>query len=239
MAWAPPRNLTKWPDWEEARKLENDEWRLEPEGEAEVPEIIIVSDAVEGTNVDLDGESRHEQSEANFSRRDGEVPGEEGEELTSPKRNVIRVETEETQDYVREAKSAEQEEVEERIFVPSAVGVPKKVMFRCDRQCSEKSLSYWQLASVVIMMVRNRTRPRRKTTDKCAVETGCGEEGVPWKDVENDGKKAEDERQAGIQGRWQLVSPAREYLEQVKCCHDTDCTHRMMKKGGLALKSEE
>ena len=58
--WAPPRNLTKWPDWEEARKMENGEWRLEPEGEAEVPEIIIVSDAVDGTLVDLDGESRHE-----------------------------------------------------------------------------------------------------------------------------------------------------------------------------------
>ena len=49
IAWAPPRNMTKWPDWEEARKLENAEWRLVPEGEAEVPEIIIVSGAVEGT----------------------------------------------------------------------------------------------------------------------------------------------------------------------------------------------
>ena len=29
-------------------------WRLEPEGETEVPEIIIVSDAVKGTKVDLD-----------------------------------------------------------------------------------------------------------------------------------------------------------------------------------------
>ena len=26
-----------WPDCEEARKLENGEWRLEPEGKAEVP----------------------------------------------------------------------------------------------------------------------------------------------------------------------------------------------------------
>ena len=69
VTWAPPRNLTKWPDWEEARKLENGEWRLEPEGEAEVPEIIIVSDAVEGTPVDLDGESRHEHVEAKLSRR--------------------------------------------------------------------------------------------------------------------------------------------------------------------------
>ena len=45
IAWAPPRNMTKWPDWEEARTLDNGEWRLEPEGEAEVPEIIIVSDS--------------------------------------------------------------------------------------------------------------------------------------------------------------------------------------------------
>ena len=38
--------------------------------------------------------------------------------------------------------------MEERIFVLSAVGVPQEKMFRCDKQCSEKSLSYWQLASV-------------------------------------------------------------------------------------------
>ena len=30
VTWAPPRNMTKGPDWEEARKLENGEWRLEP-----------------------------------------------------------------------------------------------------------------------------------------------------------------------------------------------------------------
>ena len=63
-----------WPVWEEARKMEGGEWRLEPEGEAEVPEIIIVSDAVEGTPVDLDGESRHEQVEAKLSRRGREMP---------------------------------------------------------------------------------------------------------------------------------------------------------------------
>ena len=38
------------------------------------------------------------------------------------------MESEETQDYVREAKSTEQEEVEERIFVPSAASVPQKMM---------------------------------------------------------------------------------------------------------------
>ena len=30
--WAPPRNLTKCPEWEEARMFENGEWRLAPEG---------------------------------------------------------------------------------------------------------------------------------------------------------------------------------------------------------------
>ena len=60
------------------------------------------------------------------------------------------MESEETQDYVSEAKSTEQEEMEERIFVPSAVrSVPQKPLFRCDNQCSQKTLSYWQLASVV------------------------------------------------------------------------------------------
>ena len=42
----------KWPDWEEASRMEESEWRLEPEGEAEVPEVIIVSDAMGGTFVD-------------------------------------------------------------------------------------------------------------------------------------------------------------------------------------------
>ena len=49
---------------------------------------------------------------------------------------------------------------------------------------------------------------------------------------------AEEEKQAGVQqGQWQQESPAKEYLEQVKCCHDTDCNEPMMKKGFTALKS--
>ena len=42
--------------------------RLEPEGEAEGPEIIIVSDAVEGTFVDLDGKSLREEQKENHQR---------------------------------------------------------------------------------------------------------------------------------------------------------------------------
>ena len=44
----------------------------------------------------------------------------------------------------------DQEEAEEISFVPSAVSVPKKPLFRCDNQCSEKTLSFWQFASMVI-----------------------------------------------------------------------------------------
>ena len=38
------------------------------------------------------------------------MSGEEGEEIKSPQRKVSRVESEETQDYVREAKDLNQEE---------------------------------------------------------------------------------------------------------------------------------
>ena len=84
--------------------------------------------------------------------------------------------------------------------------------------------------------------------------------GVPWKDLDNDGERtictwyvgiisprkewskevwngAEEERQSGIQGLWQLESPDKEYLEQVKRGDDTYCTERMMKKVFTALKS--
>ena len=60
------------------------------------------------------------------------------------------MESGETQDYVREGNSTEHEEEEERTFVPSAVSIPLKPLFRCDNQCSEKTFSYWQLASVVV-----------------------------------------------------------------------------------------
>ena len=39
-----------------------------------MPEINIVSDAVESTNVDLDGKSRGEQAEERSSRREREAP---------------------------------------------------------------------------------------------------------------------------------------------------------------------
>ena len=111
---------------------------------------------------------------------------------------MIRVESEETQDYVREAKSTEYEEEEERTFEPSAVSVPLKPLFRCDNQCSEKTFSLWQLASVVVnegdeakttnlcqKCFNKRLQAKgEKAAVKCAMATGGGKEGVSRKDVD-------------------------------------------------------
>ena len=138
VARAPPRNKSEWPSWEEATKVVESEWSLEPEGEAEVPEIIIVSDAVEGTFVDSDGDSRHEQVEATLTRRGREMLN-EGEEIRSPTGKVIRVESEETQDYVREEESTEFEEEEERTFIPRAVSIPLKPFFSLSQAMQRKN----------------------------------------------------------------------------------------------------
>ena len=63
---------------------------------------------------------------------------------------------------MREAKSTDQEEVEEMSFVKSTISVPQKLVCRCDDQCSEKTLSFWQLASVVI-----REGEESYTTNMC------------------------------------------------------------------------
>ena len=52
-------------------------------------------------------------------------------------------------------------------------------------------------------------------------------------------EQAAEEKQAGIQGQWQLKSSATEYLEQVKSRDDTYCAERMMTHGFFALKSGE
>ena len=53
--------------------------------------------------------------------------------MKSPRRKVIRVETEETHDYVRESLDLTREEAEEISFVPSAMSVPPKSLFRCEQ----------------------------------------------------------------------------------------------------------
>ena len=143
------------------------------------------------------------------------------------------------------------------------------------KQYSEKTLSYWQLASVVV-----NEGDEACTTNLCQTcfnkhLQAKGEEplsNVKWRQVVEKeayrgrmwkmmGKKpclrgmwehfsserskakefrqlADEEKQAGIQGQWQQESPAREYLEQVQRCHDTDCNESRMKKGFTAFKIE-
>ena len=91
----------------------------------------------EGTPVNLDGKSRHEHAEAKLLRRGRDMLNED-EEIRSPKRKVIHVESEETQDFVKEGRSTEKEE-EERTFVPSAVSVPLKRLFLCDNAAKRPS----------------------------------------------------------------------------------------------------
>ena len=86
---------------------EEDGWRLEPEGETETPKTTVLWNEVECAPVNPGGEGGHERAQAKSSRSEGEAPGEEGEGVKSP----IRVESEETQDYVREAKDLSQEEL--------------------------------------------------------------------------------------------------------------------------------
>ena len=99
-----------------------------------------------------------------------------------------------------------------------------------------------------------------KGADKLAVERVRGAKGAPWKALENDGKRTIRARNVGIllprkilstevprAGRRRKASRntgsvaaephAGENLEQVKSCNDTDCTHRMMKQGFVALRS--
>ena len=68
------------------------------------------------------------------------------------RRAVIRVESEETQDYVMERRSCgypSQEEVEEIGCVPSVVSEPLWALYLCDNECSEQGFKYFQLVAIV------------------------------------------------------------------------------------------
>ena len=100
---------------------EKEVWRLEP-GEAERPEATVPWNGVEGVSVNLEGESRHGQVRAKMARKEREhqtkmeekvdrmAPGDEGAEVQSPKRKVIGVESEGTQDYVRDSLNLSRDE---------------------------------------------------------------------------------------------------------------------------------
>ena len=73
-------------------------------------------------------------------------------EVLGPKRRVIRVESEETQDYVREKLAHEdfsQEAADEIGFVPSALSEPRGATHWCDNRCSEQAFRYVEIAQMV------------------------------------------------------------------------------------------
>ena len=139
---------------------EKEVWRLEPEGQAETPEVPW--NGAEGVSVNPEGESRHGQVRAEITRKERETQtkmvekvkekalGEEGAGTQSPKRKVIWVECEETQDYVRNSLNLSRDEAEEISFVPSAISIPRRIMFWCDNRCRDKAFRFGQFASVVI-----------------------------------------------------------------------------------------
>ena len=244
-------------------------WRVEPEGEAERPEATVPWNG-EGVSVNPEGESRHGQVRAKIARKEKEnqatlgrktdrnAPSEEGAEVQSSKRKVIRVESEETENHVRKSLNLSQDEAAEIRFV------------WCDNRCS-----FWQFASVVIDDVQEsytanlcqqcynddlmaKGAALLKNWQWKAVVEKKARRGRLWRMLEKDQyihgmweyfsferakaktfmKDAEKEKQEGIQGQWQHESRATEYLEQVKCCTDTGCNPRMMKHF-FVLKSGE
>ena len=62
---------------------------------------------------------------------------------------MVHVESEETQDNLRESLATSQEEAGEIGFVPGALGEPRGVYSWCDNRCCEKSLRFRQIASLV------------------------------------------------------------------------------------------
>ena len=100
---------------------------------------------------------------------------------------------------MRKAKDTDQEEVEDISFVPSAISVPRKPMFRCDMLWSAKTLSFWQLASVVIkegfgithyqlvpeMLQRVPEGQRKTTLTNWQWREFAAQEGAPWKALNN------------------------------------------------------
>ena len=139
---------------------EKEVWRLEPEGGAERFKAPVPWNEAEGFSVNPEGEGRNGQARAKMARKEREIQTKIEEKVDGKggcgvrKEKVFQVESEETQDYVRESLNLRQEDAEEPSFVPSAISIPQKPMFWCDNRCSDKASRFWQFASVVVEDVK-------------------------------------------------------------------------------------
>ena len=133
-------------------------WSLEPEGEAEKQGAIGPGREVKSISVNPKGESCPGHARAKMARKEKENQAtseteanqkarqEEGAEVQSPKRKIIRVESDETQDHVRDSLNFGWDEAEAISFVPSALTIARGPVFWCDDRCSDEALRFWQFA---------------------------------------------------------------------------------------------
>ena len=118
---------------------------------------------------------------------DGKSPSDEGAEIQSPKRKVIRVESEETQGLCERIIELEPGRSRRSQFrIKRDQHRKKGQCFGCDNRCSAKALRFWQFASTVIddgvqfvpaVLQRELDGTGPGAVQELAVEGSCGKEG--------------------------------------------------------------
>ena len=126
----------------------------------------------------------------------------------------------------------DQEEAEEMSFVLSAISVPQKPLFRSDNQCSEKTLSFWQFASVEI-----KEGEESYTTNLCQqcnnkyMEATGDEPLTNWQRYEFVGKKVHRGRLWKMMGKEQYIREMWEHFLPSKSKSKKSFERRLKKKG--------
>ena len=117
---------------------------------------------MKGDSVNPEGQSRYTHVRAKMARKENTGMEKKGHGKAPPKRKTIRVESEETQDNVRESLNLSRWEAEDISCAPSALSVPRGPMFGCDHRCSDKALRFAQGGSM-----------ERRSTDPEDGRRGC------------------------------------------------------------------
>ena len=131
-----------------AKEKERDWWSIDLESEVEELEVGCPWTVTKGDSMDPGGRRTTSQMAKRLQLKnkkiweklkddemevemevDAGVPQAESAEIKSQKRKVIRVESEETQDYICEMLTISPEEAEELAFVPSALSEPRGAIY--------------------------------------------------------------------------------------------------------------
>ena len=95
MAWAPPRNKSDWPDWEEARGVEKARGSWSQKGKRRCQRSLSCRMRSKARTWTLMAKATESRQKQQFLEDEREVPGEE-----ERRHKILRVESEETQDNV-------------------------------------------------------------------------------------------------------------------------------------------